>query len=153
MNTHTESAVTAAAGTLAPYSAIYCLALSYDRQEFRLLARKAEDSNLPDRAEEYHQRADLAAGLHHAVSWPYIDDAELIALHWEALLGAVVRREAYDLAEKNRAESLLASNPDDKVYGEIWAWECSRATTNADGCAELKLKLTAVRDAFRTPSV
>ncbi|MEW1694503.1 hypothetical protein [Streptomyces sp. NPDC091278] len=59
MNPRTESAVAAAAGTLRPYCAIYCLALGYDRQEFRLLARKAEDKNLPQVAKEYHQRADL----------------------------------------------------------------------------------------------
>ncbi|MFJ9827722.1 hypothetical protein ACIRSU_25665 [Streptomyces sp. NPDC101160] len=153
MHPQTESAVKAVAGTLLSHSTIYGLALAYDREEFRLMARKAEDKNLPHMAEEYHQQADLAAALHHAVFWQYVTDDELITTHWAPLLGAVVRREAYELVEKDRAEKLLADNPDDKVYRDIWAWERNRATKNADKLAELKIKLTAVRDAIRTSAV
>ncbi|WP_405978846.1 hypothetical protein [Streptomyces sp. NBC_00158] len=153
MHPQTESAVKAVAGTLLSHSTIYGLALAYDREEFRLMARKFEDKGLAHMAEEYHQRADLAAGLHHAVFWQYVTDDELITTHWEPLLGAVVRREAYELVEKERAGKLLADNPNDPTYREIWRWERDRATKNAAKLAELKIKLTAVRDAFRTSSV
>ncbi|MCD7439006.1 hypothetical protein K4B79_12300 [Streptomyces lincolnensis] len=149
MNTHVQSAVKAAAGTLLPHSAIYCLALGYDREEFRLMARKAEDKALPHMAKEYHQRADFAAALQHAVLWRFVEDDELIVTHWELLLGAVVRREAYELVEADRARKLLADNPDDEMYRDIWTWERDRADKNAATLAELKSKLTAVRDTVR----
>ncbi|MFI5861828.1 hypothetical protein [Streptomyces sp. NPDC051546] len=152
MTTPTESAVNSAAGTLLPHSAIYCLALGYDREEFRLMARKAEDAGLPHMAEEYHQQADLAAGLHHAIRWRSCEDIELIGNHWEPLLAAVVRREAYELVEADRARKLLTENPNDPSWREIWRWELDRAVLNAEKLARLKTKLTAVRDAFRTPS-
>ncbi|MFI1655638.1 hypothetical protein ACH4ZU_12125 [Streptomyces sp. NPDC020472] len=147
MNPRSESAVKAAAVTLTPHSAVYCLALAYDREEFRRMARKAEDKDLPIWAKECHRKADFAAALHHAVSWPYVEDYELIALHWEPLLGAVVRREAYELVEADRARKLLDENPDDQAWHDIWAWELKRAERNAEKLAELKDKLTAVRDA------
>ncbi|MFD3325820.1 hypothetical protein [Streptomyces sp. NPDC058701] len=150
MSTRTESAVTAAAGTLITHSAIYCLALGYDREEFRLLARKSEDMGMPHMAEEYHQQADQAAGLHHAVSWRFCEDTELIGTHWEPLLAAVVRREAYELVEADRARKHLAQSPNDSAWGDIWQWELKRAERNATQLAELKAKLTAVRDALRT---
>ncbi|MFG2209925.1 hypothetical protein [Streptomyces sp. NPDC048638] len=152
MHTPIESAVDSAAGTLLTHSATYCLALGYDREEFRLMARKAEDNGLPHMAEEYHQQADLAAGLHHAVSWRFCEDTELIRTHWEHLLAAVVRREAYELVEADRAKKHLADSPDDAAWGDIWQWEHKRADRNATNLAYLKTKLTAVRDAFRTPS-
>jgi hypothetical protein len=153
MDPQVESAVKAAAGTLLSHSAHYCLALSYDRQEFRLMARKYENKGLAHMAKEYHQRADHAAGLHHAVSWRFMDDAELIATHWEALLGAVVRREAYELVENDRARKLLEGDSDDEVYRDIWVWERDRAEKNAGKFAELKTALTAVRDAMRAATV
>ncbi|WP_327431434.1 hypothetical protein [Streptomyces sp. NBC_01236] len=146
-----RSAVESAAGIVDQHREVVVLALTSDSEELRLSARKAREKALYSFANERDDESGLAKHVATALTNRVATPAFWIEHHWQAILAAVIRREATDHALAKSVLKWLETyegETDTPVF-KVQSWQYKTGTARAQVLAEVKDALTAVRDALR----
>lgn len=126
------------------------LALYTEREEMRYSARKFSDKGLHSMANERRDLEGRAVSALAGVERRAHLQPLWMESHWETLLRAAVLAEATDLAlaEINRTWLEAHGEDTDAPAYKVTAWQLSQAVAHASQLAEVKVALTAVRDAM-----
>ncbi|NWF28229.1 hypothetical protein HW130_18475 [Streptomyces sp. PKU-EA00015] len=146
-----RSAVQSAATLVEKHREVVVLALSTDREELRLSARRFREKGIHNIANERDDEAGLAGYVGTALTNLVATPAFWVEHHWQAILAAVVRREATDRALVSSVLKWLPTyeGPTDAPVFKVQSWQYRAATKRAEALAEVKAGLTAVRNALR----
>lgn len=142
-------AIKAAAGMVDQHRGVVCLALATDSEDLRISARNFRSKSLHGTANERDNEAGLAHHLSVALTDQAATPAFWVEHHWQAILAAVVRREAADLAHRKSILKWLGGyvgSTDAPVF-KTQSWQYKAAGQRVEALAKVKAALTAVRDA------